>query len=139
MEWVFFPGRNNVADPLSRDPTLLQIAITRGQAARFRLEDNASPAAIPPRDQSAHTRLPSISSQEEGDADSHVEQSALSESLDGTQPGAFPAQVGERSLLEAIVEGYASDPWFNDAEAKGLTLKAGIWYHQNVVSVPNVA
>ena len=37
------------------------------------------------------------------------------------------------------MEGYASDPWFTDAEGKGLTLKAGIWYHQNVVSVPNVA
>ena len=99
MEWVFRPGRNNVADPLSRDPTFLQVAITRGQAARFRLENNASQAAITPsRDQSAHTRLPSISSQEEGGADNHVERSALSESLDGTQPGAIATQVGERSL-----------------------------------------
>ena len=139
MEWVFRPGRNNVADPLSRDPTFLQVVITRGQAARFRPENNASSAAITPRDQSAHTRLPSISSQEEGGADSHVEQSVLSESLDGIQPGAATAQVGERSLLEGIIEGYASDPWFYDAEAKGLRLKAGICYHQNVVFVPNVA
>ena len=27
MEWVFRPGRNNVADPLSRDPTFLQVGV----------------------------------------------------------------------------------------------------------------
>lgn len=136
MEWVFRPGRSNFADPLSRDPTFLQVAITRGQAARFRMQTNASPAAM---DQSAHTSLPSISSQEDGGADGQVERSAPSEALDGTQPSVVAGQVGEHSLLEAIKEGYASDPWLKDAEAKGLTLDAGIWYHHNVVSVPNVA
>lgn len=105
----FRPGRFKFDDSLSRDPTLLHMAITRGQAAHLCTQSNASQAVGNAEvslsaDRSAHVpSLPSILLQERR-ADNQVEQCAHTGPLDGVEPSAG------RSLLGAIKDDYAYNP-----------------------------
>ena len=108
--WEYRPGRNNVADPLSRNPLdqrQVRLALlTRSASSRIKQLVGA------------HTKL--------GDP---IEMTNIRES-----PLGF-----DNDFLNKIIAGYALDPWFkNPVNLENLVFKDALWWHHNAIVVPKV-
>jgi len=108
--WEYRPGRNNVADPLSRNPLdqrQVRLALlTRSASSRIKQLVGA------------HTKL--------GDP---IEMTNIRES-----PPGF-----DNDFLNKIIAGYALDPWFkNPVNLENLVFKDALWWHHNAIVVPKV-
>ena len=108
--WQYRPGRINVADPVSRRPADEYPVISVNVTTR---SSRNAPSPIAPESSSA--------------VDMDIDQS----SHHGSQASSFRAD---------IVQGYAQDPWFVDAEnVSELEERQGLYFQQNAVVIPNHA
>lgn len=108
--WEYRLGRNNVADPLSRNPLdqrQVRLALlTRSASSRIKQLVGA------------HTKL--------GDP---IEMTNIRESSPGF----------DNDFFNKIIAGYALDPWFeNPVNLENLVFKDALWWHHNAIVVPKV-
>ena len=126
-KWEYWPGRINVADPISRNPSLslAQIFIaavtTRGQTA------TRTPNVVPGRaDLSRSGPKPGRSGRPRGRPR-------------GSKSGT-PVPPMRTDILTRVAQGYITDPWFAvPTNTSALTMHADGWYRNQAgqVMVPN--
>ena len=121
FEWAYRPGKDNVADPLSRHPLFYckaaHIAVRLcGLRSGGKYLAPDSPTAVAPRPQRQAPR-------------------GSSTPLEGS----LSDINGEDDLSIALQEGYRLDPWFSDnSNLDRLNEKAGLWYCQQRLVVPDI-
>ena len=107
-QWLYRPGRLNVADPISRRPQNHAVA-----AAQMQAHINAVGIREPV---SAATR-----SQDKGQTEEvHVTPASLS------------------AFAERIIEGYQHDAYFKDIDERKFRRKHELWWHEDAIVVPQV-
>ena len=115
MQYVYQPGRTNVADPLSRNPSFLSALLTRRAK---RLSQPAPPAPLPTG--------PPVTSEGEG---------TLANSAEPKLPP--PPQISPE-LEQQIIDGYKADPWFEDTKnISELVQQGDFWFRNEALVIPN--
>ena len=131
VEFIYQPGRTNVADPLSRNPLFLSPLITR-QMKRLSQQARAhTPATALPPDSPAPVTLPPADSQllikGKGIDAANIEQLPL--------PPPPPVLT---ELDQHIINGYKSDPWFGNPEnTSRLDKKGPFWFSKEALVIPD--
>jgi hypothetical protein len=119
FDWVHRPGRDNVADPLSRLPfqSILMAITMRNQRVATAVAPVASGSSVLPAQRRG--RPPKMRTM--------------------PQPRSrAPTARTVNDLLQSIKEGYDKDPWFNDeAHTRPFTRHNGLWYSKDRIVVPN--
>ena len=147
--WTHWPGRLNVADPLSRHPMpkpgglhlgFVQIAAmeTRSRTAKV---THASGLDVPAP--TVVVRAPAVQRQTTAvGARKHRKQlSVPSEQLHVPAPVAGGEDMIDPPDLESVMRaGYASDKWFSDENVQkhSLTCKNGIWFMGDKICIPDL-
>ena len=157
--WVHRPGRHNVADPLSRNPSFLSVnallaATTRSAArpseAAPNLPSSSSPATAPATDGRAGksspatgantvpvcTRKSTAAQQPPNGTPASAEQSSPSSSSSSS-----PQSEGldtQTNLVDDISQAYAADPFFaDDTNTANMSYIEGLWWKDGRIVVPD--
>ena len=161
FEWQYKPGRVNMADPISRHPSLtahVAAVTTRGQAGlKPAGNEAATPAAeMPPREKGRKLRVkknPSMHSAPAQDvvagdghdmpaADEPRPKRAQTDIVGSTPPVPLSWNADARSLLLRIQTGYEADPLYKvgaDSEREQYSLKLAsdaLYEKGSAVAVP---
>lgn len=114
--WQYRPGHTNVADPLSRDPSIAAIRARLNVVTRSRATQRAEPA------EPVRVEVP------ESDP----------EPMEPEEPVAAQVESVELSWKQKLIAGYSKDPWFAvPANVEQLHLRDGLWFKDNQVVVPD--
>jgi hypothetical protein len=133
FKWNYKKGATNVADPLSRLPTMhpFMAATTRSQNIN---------TATKPKPEQTHAQKPLAQAKADG-----KERPATTKASAKGKPAKPPAAKGTDQddtvtmtpLLQRIMAAYARDPWYQDpANTARLTHKAGLWWQNGKLMVP---
>jgi Reverse transcriptase (RNA-dependent DNA polymerase)/RNase H-like domain found in reverse transcriptase/Integrase zinc binding domain/Chromo (CHRromatin Organisation MOdifier) domain/Retroviral aspartyl protease len=119
-QWQYRPGRNNIADPISRNPALLAAMTTR--------------SGLRQKQTATGTQL--------GQAPETPVQNALQTPVNAPSTSAEQQTVdqpqSDSDLLHAIREGYLTDTWFTGKHLDSLSRQAdGTWRKDGKIVVPN--
>jgi hypothetical protein len=137
--WAYRPGRDNVADPLSRHPLFFTRVQSQIRLCNIRTSARLQQKALrkeaeltdPPDPAPARQAKPVKRSREEP-VKVHVVQEPTEDQNDA------PPNV-EEDLLVAIQEGYRLDPWFSDeSNLTNLHQEGGLWYSDLKIVIPDV-
>ena len=134
VEFIYQPGRTNVADPLSRNPLFLSPLITR-QMKRLSQQTRAhTPAtALPPvpPDSPAPVTVPPAASQ-------LLIQGVGIDAANMEQLPLPPPPPVLTELDQQIINGYKSDPWFENPEnTSRLDKKGQFWFSKEALVIPD--
>lgn len=132
FDWVYKPGRTNIADPLSRLPG--QLALLFGAITRRTPQH-------PPTTSSALVPVPATSP---ASPPLRKRSRAVLEDEGPIVPLVLPdstALPALTSIEKALKQGYVADPWFHDPKnTQSLTLRDGLWWYGptlSAVAVPH--
>lgn len=140
--WAYRPGRDNVADPLSRHPLFFtrirrQIRLCNIRTSE-RLHKKALARASMPSDLPTPTPMPQAKGKKRVRYEPRVEDitpPVHEPTLDTTDA---PPDV-EEDLMVAIQEGYRLDPWFSiDSNLTSLKEEGGLWFREQKIVIPDV-
>ena len=148
FKWEYRPGRTNVADPLSRIPSIkkIQLNATTLKSMRVTRAQTGSLRKAPDREVTEQSDRPpkrKRSAKETAPAQPEPTQAQAEPAQAAAAPGA-PAQASEADLLAQMREGYAQDKWFDCApnaatRSANLTQRDGLWWTKNdQVVIPDV-
>ena len=153
FQWLYRPGRCNVADPLSRVPmqgacefvVMAALgAMTRGKAAELSkqaTQEAAQEAAMEVDQQAEQLEQNEQSDHDMEPADNIAGASQVMEGLNA-EPGhsASTGAGAETAFKERVCAAYRGDPNFATSEfTKQLTFKDGLWFFGQALAVPQVA
>ena len=156
--WSYRPGRNNVADPISRVVPLVLNAITlkavttRRQARVTTAPTVAVAEYLPPPPPLRSVSPPPVEAGDDaGLGDSALPGVTVEQSADCPVEFVTPRPVlGDDSLLtepvtsqgniiQQLQAGYDTDPWFKTpSNLTSLEFRDGLWWRNNLVVVPDV-
>jgi Reverse transcriptase (RNA-dependent DNA polymerase)/RNase H-like domain found in reverse transcriptase/Integrase zinc binding domain/Chromo (CHRromatin Organisation MOdifier) domain/Retroviral aspartyl protease len=135
-EWQYRPGRNNIADPISRNPALLAYITRSKSALQGQAPESGSGGLIIDKavelagQASTEPRLPQTQTGQ-ASAGPRLPQT-------GQAPSADAPQTAAGALLHDILAGYETDTWFTKAHVAKLTRHIdGTWRKDNRIVVPN--
>ena len=133
-QWEYRPGKNNMADPVSRNPALLG-ALTRSRAGTLQGQTPSGPAqATTAAQQSQLTR---------GQTPAESAQQVLLPTSDNVADVGHNVQtdgtpVTRTALLPQVLEGYRTDTWFTGRHLTKLDMHSdGTWRKGGKVVIPN--
>ena len=128
FEWEYRPGRTNVADPLSRHPSFFAESSTVAAALR-----SSAAASFPAMSSILASSLASITARI-----SAVSMAAPANTNAEAENEA--AQQQDQDMLSQIVQGYDTDPWFQqEHHVAGLELYNGLFYKGDALVIPDNA
>ena len=142
-DFIYRPGRTNVADPLSRSPSLICVMETR---RRIRCYLNGDPGAgshlAGEGSVSSQTQQPlesgARSPEDHFDLDDFVEDEPHDNVIGEHLPVPGPPNIMD-DFEAQIKAGYDSDPWFQvEANLKKLVNKEGFWFSKDLCVVPDI-
>ena len=134
FDWIYRPGRDNVADPLSRHPdfsaAILAVLGTRVSSRIAERRRNATAQQALPNGKRKHVTFadPAVSHR-------------YSPPPEHAPAAHAPAHrsVPQDDMVSQMHAGYRSDPWFRDAKnTSSLTYRDGLWWTEDAVVVPNL-
>ena len=157
FSWSYRPGRNNVADPLSRVMPLilnaitLKEAITRRQANQPTRVDTEYPPPPPIPILGKHSRQSNVVDRTDaGLGDSFLPGVTVEKSADSPVDYATPRPVlvddsphteavtSQGNIIQQLEAGYSADPWFHTpSNLTSLIFKDELWWRGHQVVVPN--
>jgi transposase InsO family protein len=115
--WQYRPGRTNVADPLSRDPSFAAIRARLNVVTRLQATRRAEPAES--------VRVEVLESDPEP--------------METEEPVAAQVESVELSWKQKLTAGYSKDPWFAvPANVEQLHLRDGLWFKDSQMVVPDI-
>ena len=122
INYIYQPGRTNGADPLSRIPVFLSALQTR------RMKRTLLAQAPPPTPAPTPAPILQPVPQTEGEGEENIPDIAL--------PPPPPRVLSD--LDKQIIEGYKSDPWFDDTSNTSFLDKQGdFWFLDEALVIPN--
>ena len=143
FEWLYRPGRINVADPLSRVLPIALNAITL-RAITTRRQTRQSTDYPPPPPSGQTTQLTEVAGLA-GLGDLAHSGFTSEQSLDVLGEFSTPRPVpgvdltSQGNIIQQLQDGYTSDPWFNTpSNLTSLKYRDGLWWRGTQVVVPDV-
>ncbi len=153
--WEYRPGRTNVADPLSRNPSYRPATSLVAHALRAQLcvttRSKTAPTPVTPPEPALQTQdgpwgnsLPPVTSSTSPPVTSDVTPSnPFDLAADTVIPEDMVMEVAEQPVLDLYAElqrGYQSDAWFaNSNNLQDLKLLDGLWWKGDRLVIPNVS
>ena len=142
IEWVWEPGKTNIADPLSRAPALSHpqegggAAAARVGAAQLRKRPLSQPSTTSRGE--TPSKRPRQSHRQETDTSSECP--AMDGGRVANRSTITPDHDGYETLLVKLKNAYAHDPWLAArANRRKVSLKDGFWMKENRKYVPAVS
>ena len=126
-EWEYRPGRINVADPLSRHPSFFAERSTVAAALLLKTaaDSPAMNSILASSLASITARISAVSMADPANTTAEAENEA--------------AQQQDQDMLSQIVQGYDTDPWFQQEQhVAGLELYNGLFYKGDASVIPDL-
>ena len=164
FEWEYRPGKHNVADPLSRAPSLASAVVYAAAGLQFDwvtkhpmltcnlaaamayqpavIQHIASEAVFQAQPMSAYAAVMTRSQLAHEAAEASPEASSEAPSQSSTPASYGPHGADSLSLLPVIQQAYLADADFGDPNSpsvkhKRLRRHNGLWYRYGVIAIPN--
>jgi hypothetical protein len=141
FDWNYRPGRDNVADPLSRLPSqavLMSISAKRVRQPNVRLRDfeagtTGTTAPVTEAVNGANNNATDATTNH-----TRARKPRANKMQTMPQPASDPQRDSD-NILEDIQNGYNGDPWFQEeANIETLEFRDNLWYKGKQVVVPDI-
>ena len=140
FSWVHKPGKFNVADPLSRNPSFKAIVPILAVATRRQAQASQTTDTIPAADRRSTAAAPRTApaAKRRRLNDHTAEPVAPAPDTDMTEHDMLPDAVDIADIASRIAEAYAADPAFSDEKrTKNWTFTDNLWWDHDEIVVPD--